>query len=67
MNQATGQASMLPKITNLAKSCDSMNTILEDVDPKTFLTPISFMRDSTVNIVNPSSPRHEIKIARNAK
>src|SRR4051812_4812949 len=61
--QATGDAIKKEITTNIRKSFDSSVTIPALLAPNTLRMPISLVRCSTVKVVNPNKPRHEIKMA----
>src|SRR5215203_3697179 len=66
-HQATGKAITLAINTSLTKSFDTSNKILETDAPRTFRTPISFVRCTVENMASPNNPRHATKMATAAK
>src|SRR6185503_2703295 len=49
-HHATGEAMTIAMNTSFRNSLDNIPTILPTVAPKTFLTPISFVRCSALNV-----------------
>ena len=62
-SQATGEAIRMETVMSFRKSLESRVTIPGTLAPKTFLTPISFVRCSALNVASPNKPKQEIKIA----
>ena len=58
-----GEAMTMAINTSNRKSLESKAVILTTDAPNTFRIPISLVRDSTVNVANPNSPKQAIKIA----
>ena len=58
-----GTATTNAVMTNFRKSLLNKPTTEATLAPNTFLTPISLVLDSTVNIAKPNRPKHAIKIA----
>ena len=54
-------------MTTFVKSEDNRYTMPNELEPSTFLIPISFKRRSAVNAARPNKPRQEITIASPAK
>src|SRR6185312_1277964 len=61
--RATGIATAHEMITRLIQSFDNIFQILNTLAPNTFLTPISFVLCSAINVARPNKPRQEINIA----
>jgi hypothetical protein len=60
---ANGEATKNEINTSFKKSFDNNDTIPGVLAPNTLRMPISLIRCSTLNVVNPNRPRQEIKIA----
>ena len=62
-HQAIGEAMTIEMATSFRKSFESSDTIPVTLAPSTFLTPISFVRCSALNVAKPNKPRQEIRMA----
>jgi len=67
MIHATGEAIKKAIITRTKNSLVSNRTIPADDAPSTFRMPISFVRRVVLNDDKPNKPRHEIRIASDAR
>src|SRR3982751_5611266 len=61
--QASGEAIKNEMTTSFKKSFDKRDIMPVVLAPRTFRIPISFVRCSTLKVVSPNNPRHEMKIA----
>src|SRR6187401_1101998 len=62
-HHANGKATILESKMSLRKLFDNNRTIPDTEAPKTFLTPISFVRWIVANMVSPNKPRQATKMA----